>query len=47
MEQSIEELADYIVKDIEQEDFKKAYKKYGSYKIRAGYRKILKWWNEL
>lgn len=44
MEQTIEELADYIVNEIEREDFIHALKHYGCYKIRTTAKEIRKWW---
>lgn len=45
MEQSIEELADYIVNEIEREDFIHALKHYGCYKIRTTAKELRKWWD--
>lgn len=44
MEQSIEELANYIVNEIEREDFIYALKHYGCYKIKTTVKEIRKWW---
>ena len=44
MEQSIEELANYIVNEIEREDFIYALKRYGHYKIRTTPKELRKWW---
>lgn len=45
MEQTIEELADYIVNEIEREDFIHALKHYGCYKIRTTAKELRKWWD--
>ena len=44
MEQSIEELANYIVNEIEREDFIYALKRYGCYKMKTTVKEIRKWW---
>lgn len=44
MEQSIEELANYIVNEIEREDFIYALKRYGHYKMRTTAKELRKWW---
>ena len=44
MEQSIEELANYIVNEIEREDFIYELKRYGYYKIRTTAKELRKWW---
>lgn len=47
MEQTIEELADYIVNEIEKEDFKYAMKHYGCYKIKTTAKKVLRMAEEI
>ena len=46
-EQTLEELADYIVNTIEKEDFFYAMKHYGGYKIRTTVKDLQKWWDEI
>lgn len=47
MEQSIEELANYIVNEIEKEDFYYALKHYGNYRIEKKAKEIQKWWDDI
>lgn len=42
-----EELAEYIVEEIEKEDIILAIKKYGTFKMKKKFKKLLKWWNNL
>ena len=46
-EQTIEELAEYIINEIEKEDLKYAIKQYGCFKIKTTARKIMKMANEI
>lgn len=45
-DESINELADYIVNEIEKEDFIYALKHYGCFKIKTKAKDIKKWWCE-
>ena len=47
MGESIEELADYIVKEIEREDFIHSMKRFGGFKIRTTAKQIIKWWDSI
>lgn len=47
MTESIEELARYIVNEIEKEDFFYAMKHYGGFKIKTTARKLLDWWDKV
>ena len=47
MEQSIGELADYIVEEIEKEDFIYAMKRYGGFKVKTTAKKLKQRWYEL
>lgn len=42
--QTIEELADYIVNEIEKEDFIYAIKHYGGFKVQTTAKQLKKWW---
>ena len=47
MTETIEELAKYIVNEIEREDFFYAIKHYGGFKIKTTAKKLLDWWDEV
>ena len=47
MTETIEELADYIVNEIEKEDFFYAMRHYGKFKIKGTAEKILNWWDDV
>lgn len=47
MTESIEELARYIVNEIEKEDFFYAMKHYGGFKIKTTAKQILDWWDAI
>ena len=47
MEESIHDLADYIVEEIEREDFQYACKQYGILKIQKIHKQLLKIWDML
>ena len=46
MGETIEELANYIVNEIEREDFIYAMKHYGSYKMHTTAKELKKWWED-
>ena len=43
MTETIEQLANYIVEEIEKEDFIHAMKHYGGFKMKTTAKKIIKW----
>ena len=47
MEESIGDLANYIIEEIEREDFQHAYKRYGTFKIKKICKRIIEIWNSL
>ena len=46
MEESIEELAKYIIKEIEKEDFYDAIKHYGGFKIQCAAKDVANWYSK-
>ena len=46
-DESIEDLANYIVKEIEREDFFCAMKKYGGFVIQTTSKNLANWWDKL
>ena len=47
MEQTIEELAEDIIKTIEREDFIHALKHYGGFIAKTTAKDFIKWWNKV
>ena len=47
MEQTIEELANYIINEIYKEDFFCAMRDYGGFKMKTTAKQISEWWDEI